>query len=168
MLLSSDLRLLLATFGLVLIAATGRAALADETANLQVTAQVDASCTLTGGTLAFGTYTATAIEPTESDADIGYSCAPGTNIILSLDAGGQAQGENRGMAGPGGATLAYQLYKDDARSQVWGIGPANGVTISGTPGTPQTVPVYGAIGPGQQTAAGAYTDTVLITLVVSP
>lgn len=163
--LAFDMRLILAAFGFVLMAAISQAALG-QTANLEVSATVDASCTLTGATLAFGTYTATASGPTESNADISYNCTPGMNITLSLDGGGGGDVQNRAMAGPAGASLPYQLYKDDSGAAVWGVGATDGLTVPDTPGGQQSVTVYGQIPAGQQAAAGAYADTVLITLAV--
>jgi spore coat protein U-like protein len=165
---SSNLRLLVGALSLALFAVTGQPALA-QTANLNVTATVQASCTLEGGTLAFGTYNATAGDATDSSAAIAYTCTEGTNITVSLNDGDHAEGAgNRAMAGPGGTLLGYGLYKEDSRTNPWGAGPVDGVTPPATSAGQQTLTVYGRIPPGQQAAPGAYSDIVQITLNINP
>jgi spore coat protein U-like protein len=62
--------------------------------------------------------------------------------------------------------LNYQLYLDAGRTQVWGDG--NGIPRYG-PAILAIVPIkvfiYGYIPPSQNAWAGAYTDTVVITML---
>jgi spore coat protein U-like protein len=161
-------RFVVAAVSLVLFAAAGQPASA-QNANLNVTATVEASCTLQGGTLAFGTYNTTADGPTDSSANITYTCSEGTIITVSLDDGDHAVGPgSRAMAGPGGASLGYGLYKEDSRTNSWGTGPVDGLTPPATPPGQQTLTVYGRIPPGQSAAPGAYSDVVQITLNINP
>jgi spore coat protein U-like protein len=162
--LSSNLRLIIGPSAVVLVAAAiGRPAVADETANLTVTAQVQASCDLTGGELPFGVYTG---DENDADVDITYTCTPGTNIIVSLGPGEQLQGSVRTMIGDNGGSLEYGLYQDSSRSIPWGEGP-DAQSFADASGGAQTAKVYGRIPAGQGgQAAGSYNDTVLITLVV--
>ena len=88
---SSNLRFIVGASALVLLATTSHTALA-QSATLNVTATVEASCTLQGGTLAFGNYSTTAQEPTDSSATITYTCTEGTNVTVVLDDGDQPQG----------------------------------------------------------------------------
>lgn len=160
----SSLRLIVPALALVLVAATGREALAADPppAQLTVTALVEASCTLNGGTLAFGVYTG---EENDATGQFTYQCTDGTNITLSLDPGENAQGTTRMMAN-GGELLAYELYKDSNRSQVWGVG-ANGLDVNGTSAELEPAQVFGRILAGEDAAPGSYSDTVQITLVIN-
>jgi spore coat protein U-like protein len=162
-LLSSNFRLIAGGLTLVVVAATGAPALAQETANLNVSAEVQASCDVFGGSLNFGIYTGDA---TEGQGSFSYVCTDGTNITLSLGAGQHEQdGGIRAMAGNGGI-LRYQLYSDSGRAQVWGTaGDALGVTAPSS--SEETVQVYGRIEADQDAPAGSYSDTVQITLNVN-
>ena len=64
-----------------------------------------------------------------------------------------------------GETVTYGLYKDNARSQVWGDAATPGSTVAGTgSGAVQNLTVYGRV-PAQTTpSAGLYTDTVVVTV----
>ena len=162
---SSNLRLLVGALSLALFALTGQPALA-QTANLNVTATVQASCTLQGGTLAFGAYNATEDDPTDSSAVITYSCTEGTSVTVNLDDGDHPQGAgDRAMAGPGSALLSYGLYQDESRTDPWGV---DGVTPPDTSAGQETLSVYGRIPPAQQAVPGAYSDIVQITLNINP
>jgi spore coat protein U-like protein len=162
--LSSNLRFIVGASALILLAATSDTAVA-QTANLNVTATVEASCTLQGGTLAFGTYNPTDDDPTDSSATITYTCTQGTNVTINLDDGDHAGGPGqRAMAGPGSALLDYGLYTDEARQDPWGV---DGFTPPATSAGQESLEVYGRIPAGQQAGPGAYTDTVLITLNIN-
>ncbi|MHA3890855.1 Csu type fimbrial protein [Acinetobacter sp. GXMZU3951] len=79
-------------------------------------------------------------------------------------------GGNRRMAN-GSNYLAYQLYKEAARINIWdstgGVivtGGSGGVAVTGT-GVNQNFPVYGRIPKGTSIPpAGSYTDTVVVTV----
>jgi spore coat protein U-like protein len=159
-LLSADFRWI--ATGLVLLVAAAIASPAlGQTANLNVSAQVQASCNVIGGDLDFGLYTGDA---TEGQGSFSYQCTNGTNITLSLGPGQHLQpGGSRAMTGNGG-TLRYQLFRDANRQQVWREGPEEGLDVDDTEASEQDVPVYGLIEAGQDVPAGSYNDVVLITL----
>jgi spore coat protein U-like protein len=160
----SNFRLIKGGLALALVAVTGPAALA-QTADLTVTAEIQASCVLNGGSLDFGPYTATEETDTEGEGSFTYQCTGGTGITLSLGPGQNGDGGIRQMAS-GDARLQYELFQNPARSTVWGEdGAALVVESTSTSATP--VPVYGLIQAGQDSAAGSYSDTVLITLNIN-
>src|SRR5262249_25524178 len=144
------------------------AALADDTANLTVTATVAPTCKLTTGpTLAFGNVNP--LGNTDAQGDITWVCANGFNTSIKLGAGGSGSIGARTMAKVGG-TLAYQLYTDSARTTVFGdgTGGSSTVAVSGTGyATPANVTVYGRVLAAAAGAApvGSYTDTVVVTIV---
>jgi spore coat protein U-like protein len=168
-LLSSNLRLIAGGLTLVVSAVTGVPALAQqETANLNVTAQILASCVVNGGSLDFGLYAPGAETGKEGEGSFSYVCTEGTNISLNLGAGQNAEGDSRAMAlAGGGGTLTYQLYKDAGHSDAWGLG-TGGKDVPETSAEQTTVDVYGLIGPGQDSPAGSYSDVVQITLNINP
>ena len=152
-------------FSLTLLAAPSAQA-ATATSQFQVTMTLQAECKLTSASdLAFGTsgVIQAAINSTSA---IGVQCTNTTpyNVGLSAGAGTGATVALRKMTSAGGATINYQLFRDSGRSQTWGdvIG-TNTASATGN-GAVQTMTVYGAV-PAQTTpAAGAYTDTVQVTV----
>jgi len=139
---------------------------ATATGSFQVTLTLQAECRLTSAAdLAFGTsgVIQSAINAT---SNIGVQCTNTTpyNVGLSAGAGSGATVATRKMTSGAGATVNYSLYRDTARTQVWG-NTVSTDTVSGTGnGAVQTLTVYGSV-PAQTTpAAGNYTDTVQVTV----
>jgi spore coat protein U-like protein len=68
------------------------------------------------------------------------------------------------MTGPSSATVAYGLYQDTAHTANWG-NTVGTDTVAGTGnGSAQPLSVYGRIAPQTTPAAGAYADTVNVTV----
>jgi spore coat protein U-like protein len=139
---------------------------ATATSQFQVSMTLQAECKLTSASdLAFGTsgVIQAAINATSA---IGVQCTNTTpyNVGLSAGAGSGATVALRKMTASSGATVNYQLFRDSGRSQTWGDQVGTN-TASGTGnGAVQTMTVYGTV-PAQTTpAAGAYTDTVQVTV----
>jgi spore coat protein U domain-containing protein, fimbrial subunit CupE1/2/3/6 len=134
------------------------------TTTFQVSADVQANCTISVTALAFGAYTST----TEATATafISLQCSSGTNWTIGMDAGlgTGATVANRAMAGPNPTGLNYSLFQDPAHTLNWGNTP--GVdTISGTAtGGTAGRTVYGHIPAGQFVTPGAYLDTITATI----
>jgi spore coat protein U-like protein len=94
---------------------------------------------------------------------LGVQCTENTAYSVTLSAGGGAGATTttRRMSN-GGSTVAYTLYRDAGRTQIWGTG-ADAQTGTGN-GAVQNLIVYGRA-PAQTTApAGTYTDTIQITV----
>ena len=135
-----------------------------QTANLEVMASVEASCTLQGATLNFGTYRSE--EAAMAQATIRYNCPADLAISLSLSGGLHPQSGSRAMLRDGGGDLlVYDLYQDPARNQLWAE-QGNARTVNPTVDGDASVEVYGQIEAGQTVPAGNYRDTAVITLVV--
>lgn len=130
------------------------------------------SCNFNITDAAFGTVDGIAGGAVDVTANLSISC---TGLALTdvricphiNEGGGGADATARTMTGPGGATLAYQLYRDAARTVVWGSGywglPGNPPTIilplglSGSANANRTI--YARVFAGQNTApAGAYSS----------
>lgn len=133
-------------------------------ASFTAKANVTALCSVNAVTLDFGTPgLLTAAVPGTSS--ISVQCASGVAYNVGLD-GGLHSGSNinaRKMV-LGANSVAYQLYRDPGRTQVWG-NTVNTDTVSGTgTGSPQNLTVYGQV-PAQPTPpAGTYTDTVVVSV----
>jgi spore coat protein U-like protein len=136
---------------------------ATTTGSLAVRVVVQPSCTVTGATLDFGTYTSGQAADLNATAQIGYAnCSAGT---LRFDLNGGANGTvtaRRASDGVGGF-LNYSLFRDSARTQNFGE-TTTGHTVTLTSAGAGNVMVYGRVPKSQTVAAGTYTDIVVITL----
>lgn len=136
------------------------------TSTMLVSATVLSVCGVVASPLLFGNYSATDSSPTDATTSIVATCSSGVSYTLSLDAGtgSGATVATRVMTGLTG-TLNYEIYKDSNHANLWGDGTASTTTQGGTAALlPQTYTVYGRIPAGQQAPAGAYTDSVTVTL----
>jgi spore coat protein U-like protein len=92
------------------------------------------------------------------------TCTKGAGTRIDLGLGGNAQGQNRRMAG-GGDFLTYELYQETGRTTVWGSGATAGMTIPVAPSrAARTFTVFGRIPAGQDVSAASYADTVVATI----
>lgn len=157
------IRLALGTLSLVGAAALCGPAMAQSTDTLTVLANVGGECTVTGATLDFGSYSGT-----EKDVDvpISFECNAPSNISISMDGGTTGDPSNRQMFNAGNTSqILYQLYRDSARTQFWGVFPTDSRDF--TTATSDTPTVFGRIDAGQTPLPGAYSDSVLITLTTN-
>lgn len=122
----------------------------------------------------FGTYLPAQAGPTDTAGSIQLRCvgrpraSQPTFATVNISGGSSGLAASRSMQS-GTAPLAYNLFKDTARIQVWGDG------TNGTTGLVQTVPsdqklvrveipVYGRIPAQQDAVPGTYDDTVIVTV----
>lgn len=141
---------------------------ASKTANLNVTASVAANCTITTAPVAFGAYDpvgANAAADLLATGSVTVACTKGSVTTIDLGNGGNFSAGSRRMAS---ATdfMNYDLYKDAARTQVWGTGLAGGTTMAyNAASVVATVfTVYGTVPMAQNVSVGAYSDTVVATI----
>lgn len=102
----------------------------------------------------------------DATSDIEVLCTASTPFNLGLDEGEGAGAlvNARLMTGPAAATLGYGLYRDAARSLLWGETIGSDTQAGTGTGTAQSFTVYGRV-PAQTTPEpGTYTDTVTVTL----
>ena len=148
--------------GATLVAAPAAQA-GTSTATLSARVQVQASCRVANLTLDFGQYRSGQSSPAVTQGQIELTqCAVGS-VKIELDGGGSGKVLARKLRGPNGATLDYQLYKDSAKTKVFGRG-SKGKTINLGSAASASVLVVGKIPAGQTAAPGTYTDTVHITV----
>lgn len=138
------------------------ASAATDTKILSVSASVAPSCTFTGGTLDFGTYSNAQVDVSGA---LTANCIVGTTYTIALDAGsttGATVAVRKLSSGAG--TIDYALFRDSARTQNWGTSTGTD-TLAGTgTGSAQSVAVYGRIAAGLNPTAGTYADTVHATI----
>ena len=132
-----------------------------------VSATVTANCTVSALPVAFGSVDTLSASPVDATGSVSVTCTNGTGWTAAADAGGGsgASFATRRMTYSGN-TLNYTLYRDAARSQVWGDGSGSTFTVANTgSGSAQSFTVYGRVPGGQSTApAGGYNDTVNVTI----
>lgn len=157
-------------FGIAALAtvAAAPAMAATATATMPVSVDIINSCTVAATPMSFGAPAAIGSANIDSTSTISLVCTNGATYDVSLDNGLNATSGQRYMSN-GAATpvkIPYNLYRDSARSSVWGTTTGTN-TVTGTTGTSGLVSMtaYGRI-PASATSvgAGAYLDTVTVTV----
>jgi spore coat protein U-like protein len=146
------------------LASTSAAGSTPKTDTFTVTANVVDACTITaGGTLAFGSYTGTALPGATS---ITVTCTNGGTYQIGLNGGTTTGGidTQRLLAGPNGATLKYNLFTDTTYTTVWGNTSINHWLVGTGTGTTQTITVNGRVDAGQGLTVGNYSDSITATV----
>lgn len=145
------------------LASSVAVAATNSTTTFQVTANVQANCTVSANNLDFGNYTGTL---TSATSNLNVTCTNSTPYWVGLDAG-QASGatvSTRSMKGPSSNMLSYAIFQDGGHASNWGnTDGVNAATGTGT-GSSQTLTMYGQIPAGQNVVPGSYSDTITATL----
>ena len=160
---------LLASFVVSTLVAPARAGTDADT--LAVTATVQNSCAITGGTLAFGVYDIASGAAVDASPTVRVACTAGAVTTITLDQGANANAGSSDAAPlrrlSDGVTgfLSYTLYSDAGRATVWGNtgGTGKGYTAVNASASDQTI--YGRLAANQEVPTGAYTDTVVATIM---
>lgn len=144
-------------------------------------AQVLPTCTASATTVNFGTYDPSSGLPDDTSGSVTVSCLElllsGTvNTTVALSAGGAGNFSPRKMGGPAASGLPYNLYTSGSHSMIWGDGTRGSstvpvaVTLSGgvlgliAASGSTTTAIYGRIPPSQAVTAGAYADSIIVTV----
>ena len=113
----------------------------------------------------FGGYDSSTIAPLDAKGDVSVTCEKGVDFSVRLDLG-----QNTTTFHPrmlmlvgGSATLNYNLYRDSARTKVFGDGTNNTYIQTGV-GTGNGIhfPIFGRIPGHQNISAGQYRDAVTV------
>lgn len=129
------------------------------------------TCTPTSTGVAFGVFPGTQIT---SAGSVTLTCT-GTgkySYTVLLSTGNSGSYSNRLMKN-GTNSLSYNLYRDSARTQIWGNGTGGSLTMTGNidmkKATSVTVviSVYGKIPAQTKPPAGTYTDSIVVTATTS-
>lgn len=137
------------------------------------------SCSVSAAGVSFGSYDPLAAAPDDSAGRVDVTCSntPGTGAdnvayTIALSPGGAGGYAPRYLLS-GSDRLAYNLFRDAGRSQVWGNGNAGTALESGRLRVGSGVgnstrsnshDVFGRIPAQQDAAAGVYADTIVITV----
>lgn len=151
-----------------MVALSPAGAIADTaTDTFQVTATVLGSCSVSATDLAFGNYTPTSGTALDQTSTVTVTCTTGTTYSVGLNAGQNDDGNGvtgRRMVYNTTNFLAYALYSDSGRTTNWGNTPPTD-TVAGTGnGAAQDITVYGRVPINQYVTAGAYADTITVTV----
>lgn len=127
------------------------------------TASVAKQCTVSAGTLNFGTI-GLLTASTPGTSTLGVQCSSGSAYNVGLDQGQHGASISARKMALGANLIGYQLYSNAGRTTVWG-NTIGSNTLGGVGnGSVQNLTVYGSV-PAQATpAAGTYTDTVMVTV----
>lgn len=150
----------LALTGAAVTAIAAQPALAADTAELGVSAEVSSVCNVTTSPVAFGIIDVTTAENVDATGSFSVVCTSGTAWTAAADAGNGtgASTADRKMA-DGANLLNYSLFTDTDRA-------VNFVSATGTgSGVTQLRTIYGRVPSGQTgVPTGSYADSVTISL----
>lgn len=113
---------------------------------------------LSATALSFPSYDVYATAAVTSSGTISYSCPPPAVPTVTIGYGLHASGTQRGMLGPSGDLLLYQLCQDAACTTPWGLTP-----VSVPAGNTRSVPFYARVFAQQDVSVGSYSDTLTVT-----
>ena len=132
-------------------------------------ARLEAACSVSASGVSFGTYDILASAPNDSTGAVVLQCSPSDkNIRVTLSAGTSGTYTARTLK-RGSDQLLYNLFRDAARTIVWGDG-SGGTSVllivnwTGGPNTTQTHPIYGRMPAQQDAAAGTYNDRSVVSI----
>ena len=136
-----------------------------------VTVTIPAECNVSTSPLTFNNYdpvVANAAAPLDATTVVSVYCTAQTPATVSLDNGMSSlpgPPAVRRLKSAAGNFLTYEMYKDSARSVVWNTTTTNsGTSTSKNVAINGGFTVYGRIGQNQDVPAGAYGDTVTVTV----
>ena len=131
-------------------------------ATMTVTVEVVPNCTVSAAPLSLDALQG---RQRQADADIIVACGPDEPFTVALDHGGHANGAmRRAYDAATGRYLAYEIYRDPARSQRWSDGSDSVVSgITNAAGL-ASFKAYGAVRPDHDLIAGSYADQVVVTV----
>lgn len=139
------------------------------TSNVAVSASVASVCSITAGSLGFGTYDTLSGANVDGTATVTVACTKGAVATVTL-----GQGQNAGTGSTdvlpirrmasGANVLSYGLYSDPTRLVPWGNTVATGQPYVSTSSASSQLTVYGRIASSQDVPAGAFSDIVVATI----
>lgn len=148
------------SFGMV----SGGAWAGTSTGTLDSRLIVDTSCRLNTETLAFGNANIFSGQ-IDAVAQFRLSCGPAVAYSVAIDNGLNFNGQRRMANGSNGirAYVPYQIYRNAARTQVWGSTPATLVTGITPVDGEVVLTAYGRV-PSTIVLPRVYIDTVTVTV----
>ncbi len=127
---------------------------------LTVRTEVHPQCRVRATDLDLGRYSPA--QTSRATSSIELQCTPGVVARIGLSGGQSGDPMNRVMQAKG--QLRYQLYKDEARTQVFADRIISETQVLRATGLPQRVLVHGEAPAGQSAPEGNYVDVVVVTV----
>lgn len=136
------------------------------------------TCSLAAGNVAFGGYDVFSPVSLDSTGALVVTCSriggpPNSTVSIAIGPSTTSGSiVNRRMQMPGGTDfLGYNLFRDAARTSVWGNTAGvdtfvQTITVPNKGSTQMSATIFGRIPAGQDVRMGIYSDTVVVT--VSP
>lgn len=157
------------SLAMLLLLVNGQAAqAATKTTTFQVTATVNAACSVSATDLAFGVYDPSSATPNDNTSTVTVTCTLATPYDIGLNAGlaTGATVTTRQMTGPAATDLLnYSLFSNAGHTINWGnTVSTDTVHVGSATGAAEAHTVYGRIPVGQYVKAGAYVDTITVTV----
>ena len=126
------------------------------------------SCTVSVTGVNFGTYNVFSGTPLQSTGGMTFRCGPGvktSQVQIALNTGQSGSFHPRQLAGAND-TLAYNLFRDAARTEIWGDGSGGTFDVPIPTERNSWIPltIYAEVPPMQDVRAGAYVDTITATI----
>lgn len=119
----------------------------------------------------FGIYMPMTPAPVDVVGDLTVRCQaqPGTFSVM-IGTGISGDQTARAMSAGGAGLLYYNLYRDPARTEIWGDGTPPSFMVSGVrsgKGRPSffNLPIYGRIFANQAPGTGVYNDNLVVTVL---
>jgi spore coat protein U-like protein len=137
-----------------------------------------ATCSASATGVSFGIYDASLTLPSDSTGSLTVSCSytgggvRDVGYVVTLNSTNSPNPATRWLAA-GSAQLFYNLYRNAARTEIWGNGTGGSFVVSGSlkpgPGVgnetrSETYTVYGRVPAQQDADFGNYGDMIVITL----
>jgi spore coat protein U-like protein len=124
------------------------------------------SCSVRVIALQFGDYNPLSPLAVDSTADVYVTCDPSIPYSIALDAGANSGGsfDPRKMTMIGGFSyMAYNIFRDPGRIEIWGDGRNNTFTNIGVgTGVESHFTAYGRLPGGQNVPVGLYSDSLSV------
>jgi spore coat protein U-like protein len=122
------------------------------------------SCTISSTSMDFGVYDTLSPASLDSTATITWSCSAVASVTIQLSKGSAATYTPRTLL-QGTAAAAYNLYLDPARTAIWGDGTGGTQVYTASAAGPVNVSVFGRVPSQQPITAGAYSDSIVATIL---
>lgn len=134
------------------------------TATMDVKINIVGACTVTAAELDFGNNGVLA-NVINQDSSLTVTCSNGLGYNVGISDGANVSSSVRRMKGVTSPNefITYELYKNSGRTERWGAAGVARQPGTGT-GVAQTIPVYGQVTSQSTPTAGAYSDTVAVTV----
>lgn len=178
--ISAKRRFYMPMAGMLAVMLTGGSVWAATSASFEVSADIVAGCAVDGvgtsgdagliGTLDFGhdttLSTASHSAVLSENRAITVRCTPGVTFYLAVDGGLHSSSGVRNLQMGTSTTdrLAYRLFSDAGMTDEIGIGQNRSILVTAAAMNDVWLPIHARLALPGGTAAGTYTDTLLITL----